>query len=91
MHPGKDDPVDYDGGRDPDSMVAWLEEKATHTFNKEDPISFYRFMVIIGFYDIRRTKHDIRCATYDIPQQTTSDRSGAGPKREGTTLSALSS
>jgi len=32
----KEDPVDYDGGRDPDSFVAWLEEKVTHTFNREE-------------------------------------------------------
>lgn len=32
----KDNPVDYDGDRDVDSFLAWLEEKATHPFNREE-------------------------------------------------------
>jgi len=31
----KDEPLDYDGDRDVDSFVAWLEEKATHPFSRE--------------------------------------------------------
>merc|ERR1712083_216996 len=30
----KDTPLDYDGDRDVDSFIAWLEEKATHGFDK---------------------------------------------------------
>merc|ERR1712039_628146 len=32
----KADPLDYDGDRDVDSFLAWLEEKATHPFNREE-------------------------------------------------------
>merc|ERR1719235_1134217 len=32
----KDDPLDYDGDRDVDSFVQWLEEKVTHPFNREE-------------------------------------------------------
>lgn len=32
----KNDPLDYDGDRDVDSFLAWLEEKATHPFNREE-------------------------------------------------------
>jgi len=32
----KDDPLDYDGDRDVDSFLAWLEEKVTHPFNREE-------------------------------------------------------
>jgi len=32
----KEEPLDYDGGRDVDSFVAWLEEKATHPFSRDD-------------------------------------------------------
>lgn len=32
----KDEPLDYDGDRDVDSFVAWLEEKATHPFSRDD-------------------------------------------------------
>merc|ERR1711879_9773 len=32
----KADPLDYDGDRDVDSFLAWLEEKATHPFNCEE-------------------------------------------------------
>jgi len=32
----KNDPLDYDGDRDVDSFLAWLEEKATHPFNRDE-------------------------------------------------------
>merc|ERR1712060_958034 len=32
----KDEPLDYDGDRDADSFLAWLEEKATHPFNRDE-------------------------------------------------------
>jgi len=32
----KDDPMDYDGDRDVDSFLAWLEEKATHPFSRDE-------------------------------------------------------
>lgn len=32
----KDDPLDYDGDRDMDSFVSWLEEKASLSFNRDD-------------------------------------------------------
>lgn len=32
----KDDPLDYDGDRDVDSFLAWLEEKATHPFSRDE-------------------------------------------------------
>mmetsp|Transcript_6152 Transcript_6152/g.16988 ORF Transcript_6152/g.16988 Transcript_6152/m.16988 type:complete len:501 (-) Transcript_6152:102-1604(-) len=32
----KADPLDYDGDRDVDSFLAWLEEKATHPFNRDE-------------------------------------------------------
>jgi len=32
----KKDPLDYDGDRDAESFLAWLEEKATHPFNREE-------------------------------------------------------
>jgi len=31
----KEEPLDYDGDRDVDSFIAWLEEKATHPFSRE--------------------------------------------------------
>eukprot|EP00415_Alexandrium_ostenfeldii_P000896 UN0896 len=32
----KEEPLDYDGDRDVDSFVSWLEEKATHAFSRDD-------------------------------------------------------
>jgi protein disulfide-isomerase A1 len=32
----KDDPLDYDGDRDVDSFITWLEEKAALPFNKDE-------------------------------------------------------
>jgi len=32
----KQEPLDYDGDRDVESFLAWLEEKATHPFNREE-------------------------------------------------------
>lgn len=30
------EPIDYDGDRDVESFIAWLEEKVTHRFGRED-------------------------------------------------------
>jgi len=32
----KEEPLDYDGDRDVDSFISWLEEKATISFNRDE-------------------------------------------------------